>query len=141
MAQEEAEELGPLDADDGDAPMSSGHAGPRDAPTLSGHAGPIDDAAEPETPAIGSRLSDAAEREQELLDSLKLVGFPDHEQSRRTAWMKIPRAARAAIRRLHVNIGHKPRDVMTLILRGARADPKLIESVKFFRCEACDANA
>ena len=105
---EEAEELGPLDADDGptlsghvggDAPRSSGHTS-AGAPRSSGHgdapaaSGPVDplDYAEAESPAIGSTLSRAAEREQELLDSLRLVGFPDHEQARRTAWLKLPRS-------------------------------------------------
>ena len=147
MISEAAEELGPLDNGDGDVPMSSGHAG--DAPRSSGHAsdaaprssGPIDDATEPEGPAIGSELNPAAEREQEFLDSLKLVGFPDHEQARRDAWLKVPRPARAAVRRLHVMIGHKPRAVMVQIMRGARASQALIEGVKFFRCEVCDAFA
>ena len=37
-------------------------------------------------------------------------------------------------------IGHKPHAVMLQILRGARASQELIEGVKFFRCEHCDAN-
>ena len=54
--------------------------------------------------------------------------------------MKVPRAARASIRRLHTMIGHKPKAVMVQILRGARAKPELIYAVKFFRCDHCDAN-
>ena len=136
MIREAAEEQGPLDDD---APMISGHAGDG-APKSSGHVNPLD-MPEAEAPAIGSVLSSAAEREQELLDSLRLVGFPDHEQARRDAWLKLPRSTRAAIRRLHVMIGHKPHAVMLQILRGARATQALIEGVKFFRCEVCDANA
>ena len=135
MVRESAEEQGPLDGVD--APMSSGQA-PDDAPRSSGLVGLLD-APEPIGPAIGSELPHAAEREQELLDSLKLVGFPDHEQARRDAWISLPRSTRVAVRRLHAIIGHKPRAVVLQILRGARAE--LIEGVKHFRCETCDANA
>ena len=114
MSREAAEEQGSLDALDDDAPMAPGHVG-GDAPRSSGHARPLD-TPEAETPAIGSVLSSAAEREQELLDSLRLVGFPDHEQARRDAWLKLPRSTRAAIRRLHVMIGHNPHAVMLQIL-------------------------
>ena len=38
-------------------------------------------------------------------------------------------------------IGHKPKAVMVQILRGARADPNLIEGTKFFKCYVCEANA
>ena len=83
-AREEAEELGPLDGLDDDAPMSPGHIEGADAPTSTGHLpGFLDDASEIEGPAIGSRISGGAEREQELLDSLRLSGFPMHEQQRR----------------------------------------------------------
>ena len=74
------------------------------------------------------------------MDSLKLDGFPEFERTRRAEWMKLSRSARAAITRLHHTIGHKPRAVMLQILRGARANKELIESVKFFKCDACEAN-
>ena len=145
VAVEENLEKGPVDhvdEDAADAPTLSGHSKPSgDAPMSSGHTGGIDDGDEPEGQTVGSKLSKAAEREMELLDSLKLVGFPNSEQARREAWMKLPREARASIRRLHISIGHKPRAVMTQIMRGAKADRGLIDAVKWFRCETCDANA
>ena len=76
-----------------------------------------------------------------MLDSLRLDGFPEHEQQRREAWLRLPREARASLRRLHTMIGHKPKAVMVQILRGARADPNLIEGTKFFKCDVCEANA
>ena len=86
---------------------------------------------------VSPELDDAAEREQEMLDSLRLSGFPSDELQRREAWMQLPRETRAAIRRLHNMMGHKPKAVLLRLLRGARASPDLIEAVKQFRCDTC----
>ena len=77
------------------------------------------------------------EKEQEMMDSLVLVGFPKEEYQRRKAWLSLPRSARAAIRRMHRMLSHKPKSVMLHILKGAGADPQLIEAVKHFRCPDC----
>ena len=68
------------------------------------------------------------------MDSLILVGFPKEEYERRKAWLSLPRSARAAIRRMHRMLSHKPKSVMLHILTGAGADPQMIEAVKHFRC-------
>ena len=34
-------------------------------------------------------------------------------------------------------INHKPKSVMTQVMRGARVDPKIISGVRFFRCPDC----
>ena len=60
MATEEAEEFGPLDA-----PGSV------------------------VSPAVGRMLGEDAEWEQEFFDSLKLDGFPEHEQRRRVEWLQL----------------------------------------------------
>ena len=73
----------------------------------------------------------------ELLDDLPLEGFPAEEAERRKAWSRVPRKARIAIRRLHNMIGHKPKDVMLQILKGAKAEPELILACKNFKCDAC----
>ena len=72
-----------------------------------------------------------------MLDSLVLVVLPKDEYQRRKAWWSLPRSARAAIRRMHRMLSHKPRSVMLHILKGARADPTPIEAVKHFRCPDC----
>ena len=74
------------------------------------------DAPEDPLQVIGTELGEEAEREQELMDSLQLDGFPGKEQERRKEWLKLPRAARAAIRRLHVKLNHKPKAVLIQIL-------------------------
>ena len=99
--------------------------------------GPLDDPELDETPAIGSRLSEKAEKEQELLDSLKFDGFPQDEQARREAWLKLPRTVRASIRRLHTMLGHKPKAVMLQVMKGAGVESEIVEGAKFFRCDDC----
>ena len=99
--------------------------------------GPLDDLDEDDFVTLGTSLSDRAEQEQELLDSLKLEGFPEKEQERREKLLKLPRTTQAAIRRLHHLINHKPAAVMIQIMKGAAVDPKVIEGVKFFRCRSC----
>ena len=51
--------------------------------------------------------------------------------------MRLPRATRAAIRRMHHSIGHKANSVLIHLLKGARADKQLIHAVGKFRCEEC----
>ena len=109
IAQEEAEELGTLDSVTNAEPQQ----------------------------VIGTELGENAEQEQELLDSLTLDGFPAKEDERRKAWMSLPRATRAAIRRLHIMIGHKPKAVLVQIMKGARVSREIIDAVKFFKCDHC----
>ena len=65
---------------------------------------------------LGTRLSDRAEQEAYLLDGLHLEGFPDDEQKRRAEWLKLTRATRASMRRLHTMLLHKPTPVKIHIL-------------------------
>ena len=95
------------------------------------------DAPEDPLQVIGTELGEEAEREQELMDSLQLDGFPEKGQERRREWLKLPRTARAAIRRLHVKLNHKPKAVLLQILKGARADPEVIKGVAHFKCDHC----
>ena len=80
--------------------------------------GPLDDAEEPEREVIGKNVTTAVEKEQEFLDSLQADGFPEDEQKRRTMWLKVPRATRMAIRRMHKMLHHKPKAVMLQVLKG-----------------------
>ena len=75
-----------------------------------------------------------------MLDSLVFAGLPKDEYERRKAWMSLPRSARAAVRRMHRMLMHKPKSVMLHILKGAGADPQLITAVKHYRCEDCTRN-
>ena len=75
--------------------------------------------------------------EDQVLEDLPLPGFPQEEAERRKAWSKLPLKARAAIRRLHEMLGHKPTSVVIQILKGARANPEYIRAAKLFRCAGC----
>ena len=101
--------------------------------------GPIDAVLGPEDESSMTTMAptEASEREQAMLDELVLHGFPKDEQERRAKWAALPRKARAAIRRLHNMLGHKPKTVMLQILRGAKAAPDYIEAVKLMKCDAC----
>ena len=82
---------------------------------------------DPEQPLVDS----------ELLDDLPLEGFPVEEAARRREWSRVPRKARIAIRRLHNMLGHKPKDVMIQILKGAKASDDLVSAARNFKCDAC----
>ena len=73
-----------------------------------------------------------------MLDNLEFPRVPDKEAERRKAWLKIPRVARAALRRLHVALGHQPKAVMLQILKGRRSASELIEGCKLFKCPHCE---
>lgn len=76
-----------------------------------------------------------------MLEEMPLPGFPKDEAERRRLWAGIPRVARAAIRRLHIMLGHKPKEVLIQILRGSRAPQAYIDAVRYFRCDACAVTA
>ncbi len=67
--------------------------------------------------ALGTCLSDRAEQEEGLIDGQHLEGLPEDEQKRRAEWLKLPRATRASMRRLHTMLLHKPMPVMIQILK------------------------
>ena len=110
MMQEEHEERGPIDSIEG----------PEDTRMpLTGEPTPLE------------------EEEQNLLDEMPLPGMPKDEAERRRLWAGVPRRARAAIRRMHRMIGHKPKEVLLQVLRGAGADQAYIDAAKLYRCDDC----
>ena len=68
---------------------------------------------EPKVPLI---MGEDAEKEQDYLDQLFPKGRTVHEATRRKEWLSLPRETRAAIRRLHKMMGHKPRSIMAVIM-------------------------
>ena len=101
--------------------------------------GPIDCVEGPEDivlPETGE-TTQLEEDEQNLLDEMPLPGMPQDEAERRRLWAEIPRRARAAIRRMHRMIGHKPKAVLLQILKGARASNEYINAAKSYRCDDC----
>ena len=83
----------------------------------------------------------AIEREERVLDEMPLPGMPKDEKERRTAWLRLPIRARAAIRRLHRRFGHMPTNSLVQLLRHARAPNDYIEAARRYRCGPCVESA
>ena len=81
--------------------------------------GPMDEPDDQHKQVLGTHLSDRAKAEAELLGGLHHEGFPEDAQERRAESLKLPRATRASIRRLHTMLLHKPTPVMIQIMKGA----------------------
>ena len=101
--------------------------------------GPIDDpTGDSGQPVPGTELPEAEEMEQEELDQFVLPGMTDAEQLRKKEWLRIPRQARQALRRLHHMLGHKPKAVMRQVLKAGGAPPEQLAGVELFHCDKCD---
>ena len=101
--------------------------------------GPIDDpTGDSGQPVPGTELPEAEEMEQEELDQFVLPGMTDAEQLRKKKWLRIPRQARQALRRLHHMLDHKPKAVMRQVLKAGGAPPEQLAGVELFHCDKCD---
>ena len=69
---------------------------------------------------------------------MPLLGHPESEKERLASWLRPPRRARVAIRRVHRNLRHLPREALVQMLRAARAPQDYINAAKTFRCQGCD---
>ena len=76
--------------------------------------------------------------EEEVLEKMPLPGVPSHEKSRRQAWLKVPRRARVAIRKMHSEWGHLPSSVLINILKQAKAPQEYVDAAMQHLCSACD---
>ena len=103
--------------------------------------GTVDDIAESvpiDEPDIGMDNVDDVDAEQDMLDSLPLPAATKSEADRKKAWLGVPRRARVAIRRLHRNFKHMPKQTLLQVLRQAKAPKEYIDAARSFRCNACD---
>ena len=76
--------------------------------------------------------------EEEMLEALPLPGNPQTEKDRKAKWLLLPRRARIAIRRLHRNFKHLPKQAMIQMLRASRAPKIYIDVAKAHRCAPCE---
>ena len=76
--------------------------------------------------------------EETLIDEVEIPGLPQDEVERRRQWRKLPARVRIAVRRLHRQFGHVPRQTMIHLLRAARVRTEFIDAVKLHRCTACE---
>ena len=56
--------------------------------------------------------ADDRDLEADMLEQLPLPGYPQTEQERRKKWLEIPRRTRIAIRWLHRNLRHLPKQAL-----------------------------
>ena len=77
-------------------------------------------------------LSNAVDREKDLLDAMPLRGTPIDEAERRRSWIALPMRVRTAIRRMHRQFGHPSSTVLVQILRAARALPSTFRHADIF---------
>ena len=85
----------------------------------------------------GRDALEEADREADLLEQMPLLGHPESERERLASWLRLPRRARVAIRRLHRNLRHLPKEALVQMLRAARAPQGYVSAAKTFRCEGC----
>ena len=83
--------------------------------------------------------TEAYDDEQDLLERIPLPGDPTAEQDRKAKWLALPRRARIAIRRLHRNFRHLPRNALLQMLKAARAPKEYIDAAKAHKCDVCTA--
>ena len=86
----------------------------------------------------GKDVLEEADREADLLEQRPLLGHPQSEKEPLASWLRLPRRARIAIRRLHRNLRHLLREALVQMLRAARAPQDCINVAKTFRCQGCD---
>ena len=91
-----------------------------------------------ELPPGIKEVEEAFDREEEMLEALPLPNLSKDESSRREMWLKIPRAGRIAIRKLHRQFGHCPNRVLVEILRASGAKADLIQAARILRCPGCE---
>ena len=82
-------------------------------------------------------VEDDINREHELLESIPLPGNPKQEQERKSKWLALPQRARIAIRRLHRNFKHLPKNALVEMLRAAHVPTAYIDAAKAHRCSTC----
>ena len=80
---------------------------------------------ESELPPTMKEVEEAFDQEEEMLESLPLPNLPKDETSRREQWLRMPRAARVSVRKLHRQFGHCPNPALVDFLY-EHQEPNLI---------------
>ena len=74
------------------------------------------------------------DQEGEMLEEIPLPNLPKDGRERREQWLKLPRATRIAVRKLHRQFGHVPNRVLIQILRASNAKADFIQAARTLRC-------
>ena len=86
---------------------------------------------------VGGDQENIQEQEKAMLEEIPLPGTPLQEQARRQLWLKLPRIARTAIRRMHTQFGHVPNAVLKDLLRAAKCPDEYVQACEHFKCDHC----
>ena len=86
---------------------------------------------------IGDDSTEAMIQEKSLLEEMPLPGRTLDEAARKREWLKLPRPARAAIRRMHMQFGHCLKGPLIEILKATKAPDEYIRAAKHFKCDEC----
>ena len=100
--------------------------------------GTIDEVLEDQDMEEGGDAVEEADREADLREQMPLLGHPKSEKERLASWLRLPRRARVAIRRLQRNLRHLLTEALVQMLRAARAPQDYINAAKKFLCQGCD---
>ena len=65
--------------------------------------------------------------------------YQTFQRMRREQWLKLPRATRIAVRKLHRQFSHIPNRVLIQILKASNAKADFIQAARILRCKGCDA--
>ena len=68
------------------------------------------------------------DQEGEMFDEIPLPNLPKSEHERREQWLKLPRATRIAVRKLHRQFGHIPNRVLIQILKASNTKADFIQA-------------
>ena len=70
--------------------------------------GTIDEVLEDRDKEEKGDVLDEVDREADLLEQIPLLGHPESHKERQASWLRLPRHARVAIKRLHRKLRHLP---------------------------------
>ena len=70
--------------------------------------------------------------EEEIAEGLPLPGVTSDERTRKDAWLRLPRPATAAIRRMHMQFGHVKKGPLMEFSKATKCPPEYLEAVKHF---------
>ena len=90
--------------------------------------GPIDDVEGQEEDE--EQVTEPTEQEKNLLEEMPLPNMPMGEAERRAEWTRLPRTTRAAIRKMHSQFGHCPKQVLIQILKQSKASDEFVDAAR-----------
>jgi hypothetical protein len=86
---------------------------------------------------IGNERDEILQHEQALLEEMPLPGTEKGKAKRRQKWLKLPRPTKAAIRRMHLQFGHLPKQPLYELLKAVKCPPEYLEASKHFKRDTC----